>query len=208
MGQIALITRTGDTNPNQRLIANDKPFGWNPFEGEKNLQTLFEIGFQANKIYYDISLIPHGCDDIPHSDDSHSNLGWGKQAACASIPANQISMPSCPRCKDNKTGPAFNFGGKMTCDKGGVKYSCLGPVEGTWSTGNGQGWPTFCGNPDTSCAADSNFTQPTVKNEGCTQAFFHPQFYPGYGNDPVPNTNCDAYSPITISICDPTKSTC
>ena len=96
----------------------------------------------------------------------------------------------------------------MTCDSGGVEYSCLGPVEGTWSTGNSQGWPTFCGNPDTSCAADSNFAQPTEPNEGCTQGFFHPQHYAGYGKDLVPNTNCDPFSPITISICDATKSTC
>jgi hypothetical protein len=205
-GQVALITRTGDGG-GQRLVASDKPFGWNPFEGDANGQTLFEFTFGANKIFYDISLIPHGCDDIPHpGSDWQSQLGWGKQTDCYSLPANSISS-SCPRCKDNKWGPAFNFGGKMTCDSGGVEYSCLGPVEGTLSTGNGQGWPKFCGNPDTSCG-NFNFAQPTEPNEGCTQGFFHPQFYAGYGNDPVPNTNCDANSPIIISICDPTKPTC
>jgi len=203
VGQVAQITRTGDVG-DQRLVASDAPFGWNPFLGEVHGQTLYELGFGANKITHDISIIPAGCDDIPHSDDSHSNLGWGtQQAYCASIPANQISMPSCPRCKDNKTGPAFNFGGKSSCDSGqGPEWSCLGPVEGTWSTGIGQGWPTFCGNPDNSCDVNSNFAQPTVANEGCTQAFFHPS------PTPNPNYTCDPYSAVTISICDPTKNYC
>ena len=201
--QVALITRTGDGS-GQRLVASDAPFGWNPFEAEANGQTLFELTFGGNRISYDISLIPSGCDDKPHPGSGwQSQLGWGKQADCSSLPANSISS-SCPRCKDNNP-PAFNFGGKMTCESGGFPFSCLGPVEGTWSTGNGQGWPTFCGNPDTSC---DNFAQPTEQNEGCPQAYFHPRFTPVYGSDKQPTSNCNAFSPITISICDPTKSTC
>ena len=201
--QVALITRTGDGSV-QRLVASDAPFGWNPFEAEANGQTLFELTFGGNRIYYDISLIPSGCDDKPHPGSGwQSQLGWGKQADCSSLPANSISS-SCPRCKDSNP-PAFNFGGKMTCESGGFPFSCLGPVEGTWSAGNGQGWPTFCGNPDTSC---DNFAQPTEQNEGCPQAYFHPRFTPVYGSDKQPTSNCNAFSPITISICDPTKSTC
>merc|ERR1711865_381942 len=162
VGQIALISWTGNGG-DQRLVASDKPFGWNPFEGDQHGQTMFEFTFGANKIFFDVSLVPAGCDDIPHPGSGwQRQLGWGKQADFKSVLANSIS-PSCPRCKDNKWGPAFNFGGIMTCDSGGVEYSCLGPVEGTWSTGNGKGWPKFCGNPDTSCAADSKFAQPTER---------------------------------------------
>jgi len=206
--QAALITRTGDA-VGQRLVASDAPFGWNTYEAQGHGQTLFEFTFQANRITHDISIIPSGCDDIAWPASGwQSHLGWGtQQAECASVPANQYSMPNCPRCKDNKKGPAFNFGGKISCDDGdGPEWSCLGPVEGTWSTGNGKGWPTFCGNPDNSCVVSStriNNLQPTVANEGCTQAFFHPN------PTPNPNWTCvDPYSAVTVSICDPTKNSC
>jgi len=181
----------------QPLIAKDTSFPWNPFEGEENLQTSFEFNIQSDKIYYDISLIPNGCDDISHLGSSwQSNLGWGRNAACSPNPANAINLPSCPCCKDNKTGPAFNYGGLMTCDSGGLDYSCLGPVQGSWSTGTGQGWPTFCGYADANCEV-SNFSQPTIANKGCPQAYFHPRYYAGYGDKGQPSV-IPQYLPVKI----------
>jgi len=189
-GKTADILLLGPGASAQRLIADLSPFGHNVFAAEDFEQTMLEFNFGNGIIDYDISLIPRGCDDIPHPDSSwQSNEGWGKAEDCVSVPVNQVTN-SCPRCFDNPRGPSFNFGATMKCDEGGIDFSCLGPVEGSF--GGGGGWPVNCGHPDVTCAG--------TWNGACPQAYFHPRFYPGYGNVGQPTSRCNAGSSITAEL--------
>lgn len=183
-GSTAEIRLSGDAST-QRLISDRQNFGWKVFDAEKHQQTMIEITFAGGIISPDISLIPSGCDDVPHPGSPwQSNTGWGTIADCGNLPVNQAT-PQCPRCADNKIGPAFNFGVELSC-KGGNSLSCRGPVEGSF--GSGGGWPSYCGNPDATC------------NPDCPQAYFHPRFTPAYGSDAQPSTTCGAGSKLTAQL--------